>query len=192
MRGKRHLRIAAIALSIGTVAGCGGAAAVGPAAVPASLSPITSAPDPTASVDYCQWVGSGKWVTNDSAYSTTPCVPDPSEASGDEQADASIAIPRCFSCELSDWERAEQRAARRVGLPAPGSGAATAASATASPDAWPRGARSSFISGCAESMVGVECDCVADQLERQMPADQVQTLAGDDPRVHAATQACRT
>lgn len=184
--------MAAIALSIGAVAGCGSAAPVGPAAVPASPSPTTSTPDPTDSAAYCQWVGGSKWVTNDSAYSTTPCVPDPSEATGDEDADASMAIPRCFSCRLSDWQRAEQRAALRLGLPSPGSGVATAASATASPDNWSPRARSSFISGCAENMVGVECGCLAAQLERQVPADQAQSLAGDDPRVHAATQACRS
>lgn len=181
--------MAAIALSIGTVAGCGNAAPVGPAAVPAALSPTTSTPDPADSAAYCQWLGGGKWVTNDSAYSTTPCVPDPSEATGDEQADASMAVPRCFSCRLSDWQRAEQRAAMRLGLPSPESGAATA---TASPDAWSPEARSSFISGCAESTVGVECGCLAAQLERQVPADQAQSLAADDPRVHAATQACRS
>lgn len=192
MRGARHLRVAAIALSIGTVAGCGGPAPVGPAAVPAALSPATTAPDPTESAAYCQWLAGGKWVTNDSAYSTTPCVPDPSDATGDEQADASVGMPRCFGCKLSDWERAEQRAAQRLGLPSHGPGVATAATANASPDVWSRGARSSFISGCAENMVGVECGCLANQLERQVPADQAQSLAGDDPRVHAATQACRS
>jgi hypothetical protein len=192
MRGERHLRIAAIALSIGTVAGCGGAAPVGPATVPGFSSPSTTTPDPTDSAAYCQWVDGGKWVTNDSAYSTTPCVPDPSDATGEEQADASVAIPRCFSCKLSDWDRAERREAQRLGLPSPPSGVAAAATAKTSPDPWSPGARSSFISGCAENMVGVECGCLADRLERQVPADQAQSLAGDDPRVHAATQSCRS
>jgi hypothetical protein len=189
MRGERHLRIAATLLSIGTVAGCGAAAPVGPETVPVLSSPTTTTADPTDSAAYCQWLGGREWVTNDSAYSTTPCVPDPSAATGDEQADASVAIPRCFSCELSDWERAEQRAAQRLGLPSPGS---TVATAKARAEGWSATARSSFISGCAENMVGVQCRCLANQLERQAPADQAQSLAGDDPRLHAATRACRS
>jgi hypothetical protein len=193
MRGKRQLRTAAIALTIGTVAGCGGAAGVGPATVPASSSPPpTTTPDPTISAAYCQWLSAGNWVTNDSAYSTTPCVPDPSDATGDEQADASVAMPRCFSCKLSDWARAELRAARRRGLPSPGSNVATAASASTGADRWSPRARSGFISGCAENMVGVQCGCLADQLERQVSADQAPSLAGDDPRLPAATQACKS
>jgi hypothetical protein len=194
MRGKRLLRIGSIGLTIGTVAGCGGVMVVGSAIAPTPASPpSTSAPDVTASVGYCQQLDDGQWVTNDSPYSTTPCVPDPSNATGDEQADASVAVPRCFSCKLSDWDRAERRAARRRGLPTPASSSAGPATAGASLAGWSGDARNSFISGCAENMgAGVECDCLAGQLEQRVPSDQEQTLSDDDPRVQAAVESCRS
>jgi hypothetical protein len=43
--------------------------------------------DTDASPSYCQRLNDGERVTNDSSSSTTPCVPDPSYVTGDEQAD---------------------------------------------------------------------------------------------------------
>src|SRR5690242_18908868 len=77
---------------------------------PASTHATPTTADSHASDRYCQRLDSGRWVTNDSPYSTTPCVPEPSKATGDEQADGSVALPRCFGCSIADWQRAENRA----------------------------------------------------------------------------------
>jgi hypothetical protein len=69
---------------------------------------------PVGSSSDCQFV-SGKWVTNSSATSHTPCVPDPAFASGDiksDEADGGLT-PRCFKCKMSDWYRAEKAASSR-------------------------------------------------------------------------------
>lgn len=190
---KRLLRIAAIVLTIGAVAGCGGGFFVGgTATLPTSSSrPMTTTPDPTDSALYCQQrPGDGKWVTNE-AGSATPCVPDPSYATGDEDADASVAIPRCFSCKLSDWERAEQRAAKRPGSSSPATDVAIATTNSASPGSWSAGVSDSFISACTEGRAGAVCDCLANHLDWQVPSDEAQTLSGEDPRVQVAVQDCR-
>lgn len=186
MRGKRVRRLAAVLLSIGVVSGCGGAALVSsPVSSPASPA-ASAAADPTMSVAYCQQLANGEWVTNDSADSTTQCVPDPAYATGNEAADASVAVPRCFTCKLSDWERAEQRAAEQTGQASPASAVATATPAT-----WSRDIRTSFISDCTVYMTGSLCQCLVDHLEWQVPADQAQALSGEDPRVQAAARDCK-
>lgn len=155
-------------------------------------SPAASdAPDPTMSVDYCQELDSGKWVTNNSASSSTPCVPDPTYATGDEQADASLAVPRCLTCKLSDWKRAERRAAEQTGLASPTS-VATPATNPAGGNKWSRDVRSSFISDCTAYMTGSLCECLANHLGWEVPADQAEGLSGDDPRVQAAGRDCRS
>lgn len=179
--------------TIGMVAGCGGAALVaGPAAVPSSLNPPpTSTPDQTNSALYCQQrPGDGEWVTNQ-AGSATPCVPDPSYASGDREADASKAVPRCSSCTLSDWERAEQHAANRLRSSSAGFDVITTGTGATSAANWSSGVRGSFISACAEDMAGAVCDCLANHLDWQVPSAQAQALTGQDPRVKAAGQYCR-
>jgi hypothetical protein len=193
MLRKRLLRIAAIVFTIGMVAGCGDAALVaGPATVPASPNPVTSSTqDPTDSASYCQQrPGDGKWVTNQ-ADSDTPCVPDPAYATGNEAVDASKALPRCFNCTFSDWVRAEQRAADRLGSSSVASGVITTGNDATSAK-WSATARGGFISACTEGMTGSLCDCLANHLDWQVPSAQAQALTGQDPRVQAAVQDCRT
>src|ERR1700746_3805214 len=111
--------IATVLPIIALVAACGGTALVTPNVIVPSktATPVAgennATSDMSASASYCQRLNDGEWVTNDSAFSTTPCVPDPSYATGDEQVDGSAALPRCLTCSLSDWERAEKRAATR-------------------------------------------------------------------------------
>lgn len=186
MRGKRLPGIAAIGLIMTVVAGCGGTAVVLSRA--SSPAPVTTVADKTVSARYCQErVDDGDWVTNE-AESTTPCVPDPSYATGDEQADASIAIPRCFSCKLSDWDRAEQRAAKRRQSPPMASHAATTATGSTGVDGWSSSVRQNFLSVCS----GALCECLANHLQWQVPAAQAQTLSADDPRVQTAARDCQT
>ena len=200
MHWQRHLRIPTIVLTIGALAGCGTSASLDSASVPSSSSPPVSEasggsnapPEKTASASYCQRLADGDWVTNDSAYSTTPCVPDPSYASGDEQADASRAIPRCFSCKLSDWKRAEKLAAQRSGQSTVAPEMATTGSYTTDPGSWSFGVRQSFISECSQNVGGALCECLANHLARQIPAAQTGTLSGDDPRVQADIKSCQS
>lgn len=183
MRGKSLLRIAPVVLTIGAVAGCGGAAVVGSATVSTSLSLTTKTPrDPTASARYCQLLPTGEWVTNDSAYSTTPCAPDPAYATGDEQVDGSVAIPRCFTCSLSDWDRAEKRAeARNAAVDVQAANTTTAGG-------LPEEIAGSFTQACAQN--ADECGCVEREVAQQVPPDQMGALTADDPRVQAALQKC--
>ena len=97
--------IAALALT-----GCGTTNTQSATVASAPTQPAAAAAAPSAvSAANCQFVN-GKWVTNDSAYSTTPCVPDPAFATGDVQSDESGVVPRCHHCKLSDWTRAEEQA----------------------------------------------------------------------------------
>ena len=106
--------VVALGAAVAAIAGCGSdvrmvtVTEANPSATRAPASTPMSAT--TASDRYCQRLDDGTWVTNDSPYSTTACVPEPSQATGDRQADASMALPRCFSCRLADWKRAEERA----------------------------------------------------------------------------------
>jgi hypothetical protein len=183
MRGNSLLKIAPIVLIIGTVAGCGGAAVVGSATVSPSLRPpITTTSNPSASARYCQRLPNGQWVTNDSAYSTTPCVPDPAYATGDEQVDGSVAIPRCFACSLSDWDRAEKRAEARI------ASVDTTAANTTTAGSLPEEIAGSFSQACDQN--ADECECVERQVAKQVSPNQMGALTADDPRVQAALQNC--
>ena len=103
-------------------------------------------------------------MTNDSPYSTTPCVPDPSNATGDEQADSSLALPRCFSCSLADWKRAEARA--RASSVGDDSGDTTGGGAAQV--AWGAAVRARFVALCAGDHEDPDnvCECVADQVAK--------------------------
>lgn len=193
MGWKRLRRLAAFSLTVGVVSGCGGAALTN--AVPASESSIpaaTEAADPTMSVGYCQLLDDGEWVTNDSATLTTPCVPDPSYATGDEQVDASVAVPRCYTCKLSDWNRAEGRAAVRTGKDSAASPLDTSPTDSASRNEWSPDARRSFMGDCTAYMDASLCQCLANHLEWRVPPDQAEALTGEDPRVQLAARQCRS
>lgn len=186
----RLRRLAAISLTVGVVSGCGEAAVIGSVSDTGSSSPAApKQSDPTLSVAYCQLRDNGEWVTNDRANSTSPCVPDPSHATGDEPADASVAIPRCYTCKLSDWKRAERRAAVQSGEAAAASMVATTATDT---NHWSRDARSRFLSDCGASLDGSLCECLANHLERGVRPDQAEGLSAEDPRVKLAARYCRS
>ncbi len=189
MGWKRLRWLAAISLTIGVISGCGGSGLTESVSdAGSSIAAAFSTPDPTASAGYCQLLDDGRWVTNDSANSTTPCVPDPSYATGDEQDDASIAVPRCYTCKLADWRRAEALAAVRTDQAPAASTASTAAGASK----WSSGVHKSFVSDCSAYMDGSECECLANHLQWQVPTDQAQGLSGEDPRVQAAGRDCRS
>jgi hypothetical protein len=192
MLRKRLLGIAGMVFTTGIISGCGAVLVAGPATVRASRNPpTTSTLDPTDSASYCQQrPGDGKWVTNQ-AGSSTPCVPDPSYATGDADADASRALPRCFSCTLPDWERAERGAAKRLGSSSAASDVITTGTEATS-GKWSAGVRGDFISACTEGMAGAVCDCLANHLDWQVPSAQAQALTEQDPRVQTAVQDCRT
>jgi hypothetical protein len=190
MRRKRLPWITAtVLLIIALVAGCGGTALVTPKmVVPTTTTNSTpgessATADTDASAGYCQLLSDGEWVTNDSAFSTTPCVPDPSYATGDEQVDGSVALPRCFTCTLSDWNRAEERAAARNGGQTQTAGTNTTAE-------LPAAAYGSFVKVCAQNADGGLCGCVTRAVSRQVPSNQLGALAADDPRVQAALESC--
>ena len=186
----------ALGAAIAAIAGCGGGARTAtvtqanPSATtpPATTAKRATAPDDHASNRYCQRLDNGRWVTNDSAYSTTPCVPDASQATGNEQADGSVALPRCFSCSLADWRRAEERA--RASSAGRDSGDTTTAGAAQV--AWGGAVRARFVAQCAGDQDDTDnvCECVADQVADQVPPAQADTLSADDPRVEAAAQRC--
>lgn len=196
MHRQRLLRLSAIALTIGALAGCGTTAPIDSAGSPSPASApatATSAPrDKTVSASYCQRLANGDWVTNDSAYSTTPCVPDPSHASGDESADASRSIPRCFTCKLSDWKRAERLAAERNGQSSAASEEANNTNGATNLGSWSSGLRQSFVGECAANVGRALCECLANHLARQIPASQTESLSGDDPRVQADVKTCQS
>lgn len=199
-RWRRLIDIPAIVFVVSALAGCGTAASPDTASILSSSSPPTigtvvgsnPGPDKTESAKYCQLLSDGDWVTNDSAYSTTPCVPDPAYASGDEQADASRAIPRCFSCKLSDWNRAEKRAAQRSGQSWLATDTSTTGTDTTNLGSWTPGLRRSFVSACSENVSGALCQCLANHLARQVPAAQTGTLSAEDPRVQADVKTCQS
>lgn len=191
MRRKRLPWITAtVLLIIAVVAGCGGSALVTPkmniptrtTTATAGESDATSDTDDSAS--YCQRLNDGEWVTNDSAFSTAPCVPDPEDATGDEQADGTAALPRCFTCTLSDWERAEKRAAIRNG-----SGTETTAADNVSPSGSPV-AGGGYFEMCAQNVDDGLCSCVASRIEKEVPQYQLAALTADDPRVQDAIESC--
>jgi hypothetical protein len=181
--------IATVLPIIALVAACGGTALVTPNVIVPSktATPVAgennATSDMSASASYCQRLNDGEWVTNDSAFSTTPCVPDPSYATGDEQVDGSAALPRCLTCSLSDWERAEKRAATRDGgqLHTPG---------TDTTAELPAAGGGSFVKACAQNADGGLCGCVTQAVSRQVPSYQLSALTADDPRVQAALESC--
>jgi hypothetical protein len=190
---KRLWRLAATSLSIGMVSGCGAAALTEPGPDTGSAIPAaTKTPDPTGSVRYCQLLDNGEWVTNDRANSTNPCVPDPSYATGDEQADASVAVPRCYTCKLSDWKHAERRAAERIGQTSAAPTAATAGTNTADVSRWSTDVHRSFVSDCTAYLDGSLCECLANHLAWRVPPEEAQSLSGGDPRVQVAVRDCRS
>ena len=188
MRGVRLPVIVAGVLLVAVVAGCGGAALVD-TTTDNSLSQATTtfdgktSPDNSSSAGYCQRLDDGEWVTNDSASSTTPCVPAPAYATGNEQADDSIAIPRCATCKLPDWGRAEKRRSRTSQI------ASTSANETGA-GGWPPQVRSTFVDKCSSGGDDTPCDCLADQLALTVPAFQVAGLSLTDSRVQAAFRNC--
>lgn len=194
MRRKRLRGITAILLIITAVAGCGGTALVGTTLIPPTTTAIagesSATSDNYASARYCQRLDDGEWVTNDSAFSTTPCVPDPSYATGNEQADGSVAVPRCLTCSLSDWESAEERAEIRNGHQAQTPGTGTTAAESTGSSGLPAAAAGSFLEACAQNTDGGFCGCVTSHIAQQVPRYQLSGLAADDPRVQAALESC--
>jgi hypothetical protein len=183
----------AIAAAVTLLAGCGGGAVhtvtgAGQSGPSLTTSTSTTTAENSASARYCQLLDSGRWVTNDSPYSTTPCVPNPSFATGNEQADGTVAIPRCFTCKLSDWKRAERRAARRAGT----STTESAVSATTDQYGWSSPVTLGFDSVCTADWGASAqlCGCIANQLEAQLPEQRVPSLSADDSWVQAAANAC--
>lgn len=190
MRRKRLPWITATVLFVvALVAGCGGTEPVAPnMIVPSKTTAAITAEnnassDMSGSASYCQRLNDGQWVTNDSAFSTTGCVPDPSYATGDAQVDGSAALPRCFTCTLSDWEHAEQRAATRNGGQNRTPGTDTTAES-------PAATGGSFTKACAQNTDGGLCGCVTRAVSRQVPSYQLGALTADDPRVEAALESC--
>jgi hypothetical protein len=187
-RGDRHMcgkwPLAIGAGMAGVIAGCGGGAAVvvtGPAHSRPAAVHRSAPPAPVYSDRYCQHLDDGRWVTNDSASSTTACVPDPSDATGVERVDESVAIPRCRHCTMSEWTRAE-RQARSTGQEA---GTATLPDRTSL-------VRSQLASRCTghSGATARQCDCVADELASAMPVDGAENPPADDARTQAALQRC--
>jgi hypothetical protein len=165
------------------VAGCG------------STSPVTTdgtSPQPVASqgaaqaasvysASYCQPLGGGRWVTNDSPHSTTPCVPDLTYAESDHDGDDAAAVPRCFTCTMSQFKQAERRH-----LPAPGRSVTST-----SPDSTYL-ARSQLATRCAAQGAASahQCACIAAHLATVTSMDEIQSLPADDPRLQAALDSC--
>jgi hypothetical protein len=196
VRRKSLSRITATLLLVTTaVAGCGGTALVGTTLIPPTTT-TTATPgqsnatsDEYASARYCQRLNDGEWVTNVSAFSTTPCVPEPSYATGNEQADGYQAIPRCFTCTLSDWERAEKRAAVGNGSQPQVIDSDAAGADSPSSDGAPV-AGESYFEMCAQNVNNGVCSCVANRIEQQVPQYQLAALTADDPRVQDAIETC--
>lgn len=192
--GWKHIRrLAVILLAVGVLSGCGGAALVSSAPVSSPPAPApTVIRDPTLSVSYCQQLTSGAWVTNDSANSTTPCVPDPAYAVRYERAGEDIAVPRCSTCTLSDWQSADHLAQQQTGQTTTSTSSAPTSAPTPGVAKWSLGVRASFISNCNTYMTGSLCQCLANHLAWQVPADQVPGLSGEDLRVQVAAKECRS
>jgi hypothetical protein len=190
-RGKR-LAVVAAAATIILIAGCGGTAWVTNTGSTSSAEPATTAlPSPANvgnvySASYCWHLSSGRWVTG-KPNSTTACVPDPSYATGNQQDDGAVPLPRCYTCKPSDWTRAEAHAA--AALQASGGDVNTA------PHRWPPSVRSRFVTACADDATAKSlCGCIANILGRQIPADQFNDgdTSIDDPRVQGAITTCKS
>ena len=192
MRGKRFFWKAAGVFAINMIAGCGAgtqapSSVVARAAKPIATTPARTTPDKYESTRYCQQLMSGAWVTN-SLHSTTPCVPDPSYATGDGAVDRSHVIPRCITCKLSDWTAAEQKKAQQATAPPPN----TPSAATAHHSDWSPERRGQVIDTCTSSWGGDEtlCDCVVNHVAYQIPATAASSLSPDDARLEAAAGEC--
>ena len=187
MRGKRFPWKAAGAFAIVLIAGCGTGTQAPSSIVATASNPIaTTTREEYESAHYCQQLLTGAWVTN-GVHSTTPCVPDPPYASGDEEADRSHVIPRCFTCKLSDWKRAEQNKARQASAPG-----YTSSSGTAHQSEWSPARRGEVIATCTSSWGGNQslCDCVVHHVAQQIPAPEASSLSPDDARLEAAAGEC--
>jgi hypothetical protein len=155
------------------------------------------------SADYCEQLPGGKWVTNNQAQA--PCVPNPADATGNEKADGSVPLPRCVSCTLAEWNRAELRAEARAAAaqqagavskitPALGVGSAalTAASGRGGASRWPQVARTSFVNACTLTSGGRAqvCGCIADHLSQVVSIEQLPHMELVDRRLYSAIAAC--
>ena len=74
-----------------------------------------------------------------------------------------------------------------VGLAACGGG-----SRVANPAGWSKQVRINFITSCTLTTGGqtTRCGCMADKLSKEIPAQQADSLAPDDPRFQAALKSC--
>jgi hypothetical protein len=183
LRGKKRVGLAVGCLAA-VVAGCGTAQVF--TGSPSQLAPTTPAAVAYhgSSTHYCQLLGDGAWVT-DVARSTTPCVPDPSYATGDERVDGAVAVPRCFKCKLADWKQAEKQAA------AAQVAAVTQTTEDQPTNHWPGSVRRDFISSCGTAGMGKEqCGCMANHLDRQIPVAQMGDEAADDQKIQTAETEC--
>lgn len=192
MRGKRFPWKPAAAFALIMIAGCGTGTQVSSSVVATASRPIATTTALTtrakyASARHCQQLPSGAWVTN-SLYSTTPCVPDPSYATGDEEVDSSHVIPRCFTCKLADWTTAEQRKARQASAPQ----GDTASAVTAQQSDWSPQRRGQMIDTCTSSWGGDQtlCDCMVNHMAYQIPATEAGSLSLDDARLDVAAVEC--
>ena len=192
MREKRFPWKAGGAFAIIVIAGCGAGTQAPSSVVATASKPIAKATAPTArekyeSTRYCQQLESGAWVTN-SLDSTIPCVPNPSYATGDDEADRSHVIPRCFTCKLSDWNATEQRKARQASVPPDDTSSAVAARNSD----WSPMRRGQVIATCTTSWGGKQslCDCVVNHMADQIPASEASSLSLNDARLETAAVEC--
>jgi hypothetical protein len=155
------------------------------------------------SADYCKRLPTGSWVTNN--QSQAPCVPNPVDATGNAKTDGSVPLPRCASCKLADWNRAERRAtARATARAAAARHAAAAAKATLTAlsraeasgrggaSRWPAAVRETFVNACTVTSGGrvQYCECAADHLARTVSVSQLPHMELADRRLFAAVAAC--
>jgi hypothetical protein len=151
------------------------------------------------SASYCRRLADGRWVTNNLAKAA--CVPNPADATGNAAADGAVPLPRCGSCNLSDWNRAERRAAARGAATRRAADAAAKAAKTPAGVAaaiphgalWPAAWRASFVNACTVTSGGraQACGCIADHLARIIPIDRLANLSADDRRVYRAVADCQ-
>jgi hypothetical protein len=102
-------------------------------------------------------------------------------------ADDSVPVPRCSTCKLSDWERAEKDEAVP---PTPPDDDSTAGAANSSD--WSPGLRSQVVHTCTSSWRGslALCGCVVSYVAQQIPGSEAQSLSPDDKGLLAAASAC--
>jgi hypothetical protein len=114
-------------------------------------------------------------------------VPNPAYATGNQVEDDSQVIPRCFTCKLSEWTRAEQKKALRL---APPDDSSTARAAD--PSEWSPELRDQVAYTCTSSWRGSPalCDCVVNEAAQQVPASEAASLSPSDTRLQAAASAC--